>query len=120
MPQYLKKPSVCVLMSTYNGEQFIREQLESICSQNGVNVTLLIRDDGSKDNTLSILKSFEEKIPMRVITDGENLGPGNSFMELVYQAGDFDFYAFSDQDDIWKNNKLERFSIFILLKSIHL
>ena len=96
-----------VLLSTYNGERYLREQLDSILAQSGVDLTLYVRDDGSSDRTLDILEEYRKKHPCIVLNKGENAGVGNSFMQLVYDApDDFDFYAFSDQDDIWLENKL--------------
>ena len=97
---------VAVLLSTYNGERFLREQLDSILSQKDVLVDLYIRDDGSKDKTIKIIRDYSENYSNIVLTEGENVGVGNSFMELVCSAGDADFYAFSDQDDVWLPNKL--------------
>ena len=99
--------NVCVLMSTYNGEKFLEEQLESILNQKGeFKLEILIRDDGSSDNTISILKKYqsEEKIKFNA---GKNLKPARSFVELLKNAPDSDFYAFSDQDDFWMENKIE-------------
>lgn len=90
-------------MSTYNGEKFVKEQIDSILSQEGVLVDLLIRDDGSKDSTLDILESYGDKIK---IVSGENIGCRNSFFELVKLSGEFDYYAFADQDDVWDRDKL--------------
>lgn len=97
--------SVIVLMSTYNGEQFIDEQLNSIFSQQGVNVSLLVRDDGSTDRTIDILKRWKKNHPISII-EGNNLGYAKSFMTLLCSAGKADYYAFADQDDIWLNDKL--------------
>jgi rhamnosyltransferase len=92
-----------VLMSTYNGEKYIVEQIESIFRQKNIDIELYIRDDGSKDNTLNIIGQYD-KIHL---FKGENIGVGNSFMELVYSVSDgYDYYAFSDQDDIWDDMKL--------------
>ena len=97
---------IAVLMSTYNGEQFLRDQIESILNQEKVNVTLYVRDDGSSDRTVEILSSYEEQGKLKLIC-GKNCGVGNSFMHLLYTSDqDFDFYAFSDQDDIWLPDKL--------------
>lgn len=96
-----------VLLSTYNGERYLREQLDSILAQTGVELTLFIRDDGSSDRTVDIIEEYMKKHSCIVFSKGENLGVGNSFMQLVYDAPDeFDHYAFSDQDDIWLENKL--------------
>lgn len=94
-----------VLMSTYNGEKYIEEQINSILNQKGVNVDLLIRDDGSNDSTIEKLNKYENKINFYI---GENIKPAKSFMELIKNAGDYNFFAFADQDDIWKEQKLNR------------
>lgn len=96
-----------VLLSTYNGERYLREQLDSILAQTGVELTLYIRDDGSSDRTVEIIEEYQKEHSCLVFSGGDNLGVGNSFMQLVYDApDDFDYYAFSDQDDIWLENKL--------------
>lgn len=102
--------SVCVLLSTYNGTEFLKEQVISIFRQEKVNVSLYIRDDGSQDHTVDIIK---EAFPTEKFdfVAGENLGAGKSFMELLFSVIDsgksFDYYAFADQDDIWLPEKLE-------------
>lgn len=101
--------TVAVLMSTYNGEKYIREQLNSIFGQKDVNVKLYARDDGSSDNTVTILKEYSEKYPVEILQDGENIGPGESFMRLVYRYANepgIEYYAFADQDDIWLEDKM--------------
>lgn len=96
-----------VLMSTYNGEKYVECQIESILSQKGVNISLLIRDDGSKDNTVKILKRYQEVYPGKIrIIEGENVGIHKSFASLIENAKGLDYVAFSDQDDRWDNNKL--------------
>lgn len=97
--------NVAVLMSTYNGEKYIKEQIESILGQENVSVEIFIRDDGSIDHTVDIVEKYDNINIIR----GENIGVGNSFMELVYKVpNSFEFYAFADQDDIWLNNKMEK------------
>lgn len=96
---------VIVLMSTYNGEKYIREQLDSIINQKGINLKILVRDDGSNDSTISILKEYEEKCNLEWFK-GKNLKPARSFIELLKKADDADYYAFSDQDDFWLEDKL--------------
>lgn len=95
-----------VLMSTYNGEKYLKEQIDSILNQKGVEVYLTIRDDGSTDHTLEIIDDYVKKDPRVKLLRGKNMGPGNSFMELIYQSEEFDYYALSDQDDIWLEDKL--------------
>lgn len=96
---------VCILMSTYNGEKYLEEQLESLVRQEGVEVRILVRDDGSKDATCVILNKWQEKGLLTWYT-GENKGPAQSFMDLLYNAPEADYYAFCDQDDVWLPNKL--------------
>ena len=85
---YSNLPVVAVLMSTYNGEKYIREQLDSIFNQKGVDVRLFVRDDGSTDDTVSIVKEYIKKHPVEIIADGENVRPGESFMRLVQKYTD--------------------------------
>lgn len=98
------KPDICVVMSTYNGEKYIKDQIESIFSQEGVNVFLFVRDDGSTDRTLEILETYNnERIK---IIRGENIGAKDSFLEALSIAPLASYYAFSDQDDVWDSDKL--------------
>ena len=97
---------VAVMMSTYNGELYIEEQIDSILRQTGVEVFLYIRDDGSTDGTLRILQNYSTRDNVRV-APGEHKGIGISFMELLWSIpAEYNYYAFSDQDDIWENDKL--------------
>ena len=97
---------VCVLLSSYNGEKYLKEQIESIINQKGVEVDLYIRDDGSTDSTIQIVKDYQKEHPNVFLEEGTNLGPGNAFMEMLYNSKDYEYYAFSDQDDVWLKNKL--------------
>ena len=96
---------VLVLMSTYNGERYLREQIDSILGQQGVEVSLLVRDDGSSDATLTILDEYKTSGQLDYYC-GSNLGPARSFMHLLQNAPASDYYAFSDQDDKWMDDKL--------------
>lgn len=98
---------VCVLMSTYNGEKYIEEQINSIIKQRDVNVTIIIRDDGSTDKTVSIIEN-EMKLHSNIhLIEGENIGASMSFFSVLWDAPlNYDYYAFSDQDDYWLENKL--------------
>lgn len=97
--------SVLVMMSSYNGEKYIEEQIDSILNQQGVNVRLLIRDDGSTDSTPVILERYKQKGLLDYYV-GENIGWCASFMDLAVNSPQSEYYAFSDQDDHWKENKL--------------
>lgn len=98
---------VVVLLSTYNGENFIKEQLDSIINQTYKNIELIVRDDGSSYQTIEILKEYEKQGKIQLIL-GENKGFINSFFELLKLAPQANYYAFSDQDDIWEKDKIER------------
>ena len=100
--------SVTILLSTYNGEKYLEEQLESIFAQTyWLNCTLFVRDDGSKDGTVAILKKYEEEGKLR-LECGENIGFVRSFFWLINNAPESDFYSFADQDDVWNSDKIER------------
>lgn len=107
----MMKKSVAVLLSTYNGEKYLKAQIESILSQTGVNVKLYIRDDGSVDDTLDILDRYSANTNVCILNSesDENLGPAMSFMKLIDEiSGTEEYYAFADQDDVWKKEKLSR------------
>ncbi len=101
---------ILILLSTYNGHKYIREQLDSLYSQKDVNIHILVRDDGSKDDTIEILKGYQHKYGKMTIYAEENVGAAMSFHRLMaYAYADFpnyDYYAFSDQDDVWLEEKL--------------
>lgn len=98
-----------VLMSAYNGEKYIKEQIESILNQQGVEVSLLIRDDGSRDNTVLILEQYSKNNENVQYYKGSNIGACQSFFDLLNHADrDYDYFAFSDQDDYWLPKKLSR------------
>lgn len=97
--------NVAVLLSSYNGEEFIAEQIDSILEQKDVRVTLFVRDDGSKDGTMNVLTEYEKQGKI-VLIKGSNVGPSKSFFSLLETISGFDWYAFSDQDDVWAPNKI--------------
>ncbi|MGG6796818.1 UNVERIFIED_CONTAM: glycosyltransferase family 2 protein [Streptococcus canis] len=101
--------NINILLSTYNGERFLAEQIQSIQRQTVKDWTLLIRDDGSTDGTQNIIRTFvKEDKRIQWINEGqiENLGVIKNFYTLLkHQKADV--YFFSDQDDIWLDNKLE-------------
>lgn len=99
---------ITVLMSAYNGEAYIRQQIDSVLAQNtDARLTLLIRDDGSTDTTQAILEEYQNAGKLNWYS-GENLGPERSFWHLLHNAPDSDFYALCDQDDVWLPDKLSR------------
>ncbi|WP_455714078.1 glycosyltransferase family 2 protein, partial [Anaerosporobacter sp.] len=103
------KKKVLVLLSTYNGEQYIIEQLDSIMNQSYPNIEVLVRDDGSSDNTVSIIKEYIKSHNRVRLYCGTNLGVQGSFFDLLKKAPiDRDYYAFCDQDDVWLEEKVEK------------
>ena len=102
----MKEINVTILLATYNGEKYLREQLDSIFNQTFKNIDVLVRDDGSSDNTIAILEEYKQNHRLTYIK-GENLGAFPNFIELIHLAPDSDYYAYSDQDDIWDKNKIE-------------
>lgn len=101
------RPRCIVLMSSFNGEHFIVSQIESIINQRHVDVSLIVRDDGSNDKTISILEDFKKKYPSLIdYYVGENIGISRSFADLIRKCPKTDYVAFADQDDVWDLDKL--------------
>lgn len=98
--------TVTILMSTYNGEEFLVPQLNSLLSQEKIAFQILVRDDGSKDNTLTILKQYSERYNNFNYYSGVNIGPAKSFFDLIKNAPESDYYALCDQDDVWDSDKI--------------
>ena len=116
------KPRALVMMATFNGADWVEEQLDSICAQEDVDVFVRICDDRSSDNTLEICEGYAALHPnVRVTQNDCNLGVARNFMQMVYEesACGFDLYAFSDQDDVWVPGKLARAANMIRNASTH-
>ncbi|MGT2865963.1 glycosyltransferase family 2 protein [Streptococcus fryi] len=100
---------VNILLATYNGERYLAQQIESIRQQTFKEWHLLIRDDGSRDKTVSIIEEFVKKDPRISFINPDqrdNIGVINNFFTLL-KHDKADVYFFSDQDDVWLPNKLE-------------
>ena len=103
-----------ILMSTYNGAKYIREQMDSLLDQNCEKLGkaafhIVIRDDGSSDGTQDILEEYAGRYPEKVSWyQGENHGVIRSFFELLQRVDTSDYYAFCDQDDYWMEDKMTR------------
>lgn len=99
---------ISILMTTYNGEEFISEQISSIIRQSFSEWRLYIRDDGSTDRTVQILNDFCHKDDrISLIKDEKgNLGAKNGFFELLNDV-ESDYFFFCDQDDLWYENKMK-------------
>ena len=110
---------IAVLLSTYNGEKFLGEQLDSLLAQSHKNFILVVRDDGSRDRTVSILESYagvhSERIHL-LSRDGVNMGASAGFAFLVdYVLKNKEllglkltYMMFCDQDDTWFPEKIEK------------
>ncbi|MGN0437448.1 MAG: glycosyltransferase [Lachnospiraceae bacterium] len=108
---------IAVLMSSYNGENYIIEQIESVLSQKKeyksdtldkevtFELDLWVRDDGSKDSTPAILQNYKKQDLLKWYI-GDNLGPAFSFLDLMKHCEGYDYYAFCDQDDVWNQDKM--------------
>lgn len=94
-----------VLLATHNGQKYVGELIESLAHQNGVEIDLVVSDDGSTDGTLQIVNSFTNSFRSLIILNGPNKGAKNNFAHLIRNS-DSDFSAFADQDDIWLPNHL--------------
>jgi glycosyltransferase involved in cell wall biosynthesis len=99
-----------VLLSTFNGEPFLADQLDSLSSQTLVDPHVFVRDDGSADHTLGMLAARSSARFTLAPSEGQTgLGPARSFLRLLTDApDDFDHYGFCDQDDVWLPDKLAR------------
>lgn len=99
-----------IILPTYNGAKYIKEQVESILNQDfDGDFRLIIRDDGSKDNTSNIIDTYSDDKRVRIIKDNKgNLGLVKS-IELLLENSDADYIFFSDQDDVWFPNKIKKF-----------
>jgi glycosyltransferase involved in cell wall biosynthesis len=96
-------------MCTYNGGKYVWEQVQSIASQTRLPDEVVICDDGSTDDTISLLRTFDDRspFPVRIISNERRLGPTKNF-EKAISLCDGDMIVLSDQDDIWRPQKLEK------------
>lgn len=102
---------ILVLMSTYNGESYLQDQIESILTQDlpsHIQLDIFIRDDGSKDRTLQILQEYSIKHSNITYEKGVNIGVVASFFALIQHAFAYDYYALADQDDVWLPDKIKQ------------
>jgi glycosyltransferase involved in cell wall biosynthesis len=110
-PSTGSSPGVAILLCTFNGKDFLQKQLESIVAQTHKNWVIHASDDGSNDNTTSILNSYQESLGQHrfKIYEGPKLGFAKNFLSLIKNESiSGDYFAFSDQDDVWHSTKLER------------
>jgi glycosyltransferase involved in cell wall biosynthesis len=100
------QPRCSVCIATYNGEKYIYEQIESILCQLDVNDEIIVSDDDSTDNTLAIIKSFNDERISIYVNQRQKGYAGNFESALNYARGEYIFFA--DQDDIWMKGKIEK------------
>ncbi|EKE02087.1 MAG: glycosyl transferase, group 2 family protein [uncultured bacterium] len=102
----MEKDLVSIAMATYNGESYLREQLDSIFNQTYKNIEVVVTDDCSTDNTIAILDEYSQKYNLKYYINERNLGFIKNF-ERVLPLCNGNYIALSDQDDIWLPEKLE-------------
>jgi glycosyltransferase involved in cell wall biosynthesis len=106
---------VAILLSTYNGSDYLGEFLESLVCQRFKDFDVIVRDDGSSDDTLSIISGYANRLTVRHIASSGNIGAAWSFMTLVRDCGGvYSVYMFADQDDVWLPDKVQRAHDFML------
>lgn len=98
---------VDILLATYNGEKYIKEQVESILNQTYENIQIIISDDCSTDKTRQVLKEYENNEKIKIFYQEKNLGYVKNFEFLLKQV-ESNLYMLSDQDDVWKKEKVEK------------
>lgn len=124
---------ITVLLAAWNGEAYIEEQLDSILGQDGLELNdlrIVISDDGSTDRTREILEEYHAQFPEQILlrhrsterkqkdlADGIPAAAGNFFW-LLSQAGESDYYMLSDQDDVWKPNKIEALMMEMMCQEV--
>lgn len=100
-------PLVKVVTSVFNGEKYIKEQVDSVLKQTYPNIELYIRDNCSTDHTLEVLQEYEHNPNVHIITGDENVGCTQGYFTLLRLCGEADYYAYCDCDDVWLENKVE-------------
>lgn len=102
----LKSPLITIAMATYNGDKYLKKQLDSIYAQTYKNIEVIVTDDCSTDSTIDILKEYKEKYGLQYFVNEQNLGFVKNF-ERAISLCEGEYIALADQDDIWEKNKLE-------------
>lgn len=105
MHTYPPVPIVAILMSTYNGHRFLAQQLDSLLEQDYPSILINVRDDGSTDSTLEVLRTYSQRDRRISVTVGRNIGCVRSFLDLL-RAAKADIMMFCDQDDVWLPTKV--------------
>lgn len=98
---------ITILLSTYNGEKYLKQQLDSLYAQTYKNIKIIVRDDGSTDSTMEILELYN----LNILSSNKNVGSSNSFfilLEYALKTTDSEYFMFCDQDDIWYSDKIDK------------
>lgn len=108
----MKNANIVILMATFNGDKYLKDQIDSILRQTYSDWHLIIRDDGSTDNTISILKSYQKTYPNKIsviVNNSNKHGAKENFFFLSRMAlkEKYKYIMYSDQDDIWKKDKID-------------
>ena len=102
---------IYILLATYNGEKYLKEQLDSLFEQTNQHWTLWIHDDNSKDNTVNIIKKYKSKYPDQIEFLDDDISTGGAKENFTYLLDnindDYDYIMFCDQDDVWLEDKIE-------------
>lgn len=111
MEEISRKPKVNIILAVYNGEKYLKKQLDSLLEQTYGNMDIYIRDDGSSDGTVAFLKKYiddhaGEKTIILLESEGKNLKCPGSFYEILRKCEKADYYSFCDQDDYWYPDKV--------------
>lgn len=102
----MRNDLVSIAMATYNGEKYLKEQLDSIYVQTHKHIEVIVCDDCSNDSTVEILKEYSAKYGLKYYVNENNLGYVKNFEKAISLCSG-DFIALSDQDDVWQENKIE-------------
>lgn len=102
------QPSAVILLSTFNGEAFLKPLVRSLIDQDWPETRIIARDDGSSDGTLRELSHYKDGGFLDIVPGGVNLGAARSFMRLLEAAPQADVVLFADQDDVWYPDKVRR------------
>ena len=105
----MEDKKVAILMASFDGEKYIKEQIDSILNQTYKNIDIYISDDNSTDNTINIIKEYvnNNNNIKYLQNDCENSGAKNNFANVFDKVNGYDYYMFCDQDDFWYENKVE-------------
>ena len=110
-------PHVIILLATFNGIRYLKQQIISLNGQINVRISIEVQDDGSTDGTLEYLQELMETGGITKLSRSSRIGSSRVFESLIHNAGEADYYAFSDQDDIWDSTKVSKLIDLIRLEN---